>query len=159
MTLPDAGSAPPGQRWATAVLTAFGIAGVVGAWPLPFGSFTRPGAGFFPLCLAVALTLVSAVILVRSLRRPAGEARAAGPPRRGLARAGATLVALCLYAWALTSIGFGVATFLFIAFLFRAIEPQRWPLALGGAAATVMASHLLFRAWLGVRLPAGPWGF
>jgi hypothetical protein len=141
------------------VLTVFGIAGVAGAWPLPFGSFTRPGAGFFPLCLTVALALVSAAILVRSLGRPAGEARAAGPSRRGLARAGATLVALFLYAWALTALGFGAATFLFVAFLFRAIEPQRWPLVLGGAAATVLASHLLFRTWLGVRLPAGPWGF
>jgi hypothetical protein len=141
------------------VLTAFGIVAVVTAWPLPFGSITRPGAGFFPLCLAVALTVVSAAILVHSLRRAAGEARPASPSHRGRARAGATFTALFLYAWALTALGFGLATFLFIAFLFRAIEPQRWPVALGGAAATVMASHLLFRVWLGVRLPAGPWGF
>lgn len=150
---------PLGQQWAAAVLTAFGIAAIVAARPLPFGGITRPGAGFFPLCLAVGLTVVSAAILVRSLRSPDAEARAAGPSRRGLARAGATFAALFVYAWALTALGFGVATFLFLAFLFRAIEPQRWAVALGGAGATVMASHLLFRVWLGVRLPVGPWGF
>jgi Tripartite tricarboxylate transporter TctB family len=159
VTPPDAPSKPAGERWAAAGLTAFGIAGVVGASSLPFGSVTRPGAGFFPLGLAVALTLVSAGLLVRSLRASAGEATAVDLSRRGLVRAGATLAGTLVYALALPSIGFGVATFLLIVFLFRAIEPQRWPVAIGGAAVTVLASHVLFRIWLGVRLPAGPWGF
>ncbi|MGH8695604.1 MAG: tripartite tricarboxylate transporter TctB family protein, partial [Burkholderiales bacterium] len=77
----------------------------------------------------------------------------------GVVRAAATLGALLAYALALEPVGFGVATFLLIVFLFRAIEPQPWLVALGGAAATVLACHVLFRVWLGVRLPPGPWGF
>lgn len=151
---------PSAERWAAAVLTAFGLAGVVEALKLPIGSLTRPAAGFFPLGLAVALTLVAAALL---LRRPAPgppAAGAAGPEGRGRSgRAAATLLALLAYGFLLEPAGFGLATFGLIAFLFRAVEPQPWPLALGGAAATAVGTHLLFRVGLGVRLPAGPWGF
>jgi hypothetical protein len=158
VTAPDTAASTPGQRWAAAGLTAFGIAASLQARALPFGGITHPGPGFFPLCLAVALTLVSGALLLVTLRAPLAEAGAARS-RRGLVRAAATLAALFVYALALEWIGFGVGTFLLIAFLFRAIEPQPWPVALGGAATTVVVTHVLFRIWLGVRLPTGPWGF
>jgi hypothetical protein len=148
-----------GQLWAAAALTAFGIAGIVEARTLPFGGVTRPGPGLFPMCLAIALTLVAAGILASSLRGRTDGAAAGGTSRGGLARAAATLAALFVYTAALEPLGFGLSTFLLIAFLFRAIEPQRWSIALGGAVLTVVASHILFRVWLGVRLPLGPWGF
>jgi hypothetical protein len=148
------------QCWAAAVLTAFGVAAVVAAGRLPVGSVTRPGAGFFPLGLAAALTLVSAGVLLASLRdRAAGGAATRAARAGGRARAAATLAALVVHALAMETLGFGAATFLLIAFLFRAIEPRPWPVALGGAAVTVMACHVLFRTWLVVKLPGGPWGF
>jgi hypothetical protein len=161
VTSPDAPSPPRGERWAAAALTAFGIAASVEAWKLPFGGLTQPAAGFFPLCLAVALTLVAAIVLLRALRGRAGEAAvgAGVAAPGGVVRAAATLGALGVYALALEPVGFGVATLLLTIFLFRAIEPQPWPVALGGAAAAVLACHVLFRVWLGVRLPVGPWGF
>jgi hypothetical protein len=161
VTSSEAPSPSRAERWAAAALTVFGIAASVEAWKLPFGGLTQPAAGFFPLCLAVALTLVAATVLLRSLRGRAGEAgvgaRTAAPG--GVGRAAATLGALVVYALALEPVGFGVATLPLIVFLFRAIEPQPWPVALGGAAAAVLACHVLFRVWLGVRLPPGPWGF
>jgi putative tricarboxylic transport membrane protein len=144
-------------QWAAAALTAFGVAATIEALKLPFGSVTRPGAGFFPLCLAGALTMVAASLLVRSLRGCSDAAEdVASAGRWG--RATATLGALLVYALLLEKIGFAVATVLLIAFLFRVVEPQRWPIALGGALATVVVCHVLFRVWLGVRLPIGPWG-
>jgi len=153
------------ESWAALVLTLFGIAGIVGARTLPFGNVTRPGAGFFPMCLAVALTFVAAAVFVRSLGarddadRPAPHDRPAPAARARVVRAAAALAALLVYAFALEDVGFGVTTFLLIVFLFRAIEPQRWAVAVGGAIVTVIACHVLFRVWLGVRLPLGPWGF
>jgi putative tricarboxylic transport membrane protein len=147
------------QRWAAAVLTIFGVLAVQQAWRLPFGGITRPAPGFFPLCLAVGLTAVAALVWVRALRGDPGVAPTAGPTRGGLARAVATLAALLAYAVTLERVGFGVATFVLIVVLMRAIEPQRWPVALGSAVGAVLASHVLFRVWLGVRLPVGPWGF
>jgi putative tricarboxylic transport membrane protein len=147
------------QRWAAAALTIFGVVAVQQAWRLPFGTVTRPSAGFFPLCLAAALTVVAAVVWLRALRGDAEVVAARTSARGGLARAGATLATLFAYAFALEHIGFGIATLVLIVVLLRAIEPQPWPVALGGAVAAVLGSHVLFRVWLGVRLPVGPWGF
>ena len=161
------------QRWAAAALTIFGVVAVQQASRLPFGSVTRPAAGFFPLCLAIALTAVAAAVWLRALRgdfhvvaaamRSIDMGGPAGPPkpatRGGLARAAATLAALFAYAFSLEHVGFGVATFVLIVVLLRAIEPQPWPVALGGALVAVLASHVLFRVWLGVRLPVSAWGF
>jgi len=145
--------------WAAAGLTAFGIAAIVQARTLPFGTITRPAAGFFPMCLAVALTVLAAAVFVRSLRQRGETTAATAAAAGGFARGAATLAALLVYAFALDAVGFGVATFLLITFLFRAIEPQRWIVALGGALLTVVVTHVVFRIWLGVRLPIGPWGF
>ena len=147
------------DRGAAAVLTAFAIAGIVGARTLPFGGITRPGAGFFPMCLAVLLAIVAGTLLVRAMAGATTATSGPDPTRGGMARAAAALVGLLGYVVLLEHVGFGVATFLLIAFLFRAIEPQRWAVALGGAAATVLVSHVVFQVWLRVRLPIGPWGF
>jgi len=147
------------QRWTAAALTIFGAVAVQQAWRLPLGTITRPSAGFFPLCLAVALTAVAAVVWLRALRGDADVVAARTSARGGLLRAAATLATLFVYASALERIGFAVATFVLIVVLLRAIEPQPWPVVLGGAAAAVVACHVLFRVWLGVRLPVGPWGF
>ena len=154
-----ASSALRAERWAATILTVFGVAALVAARRLPFGTITQPGAGFFPVCLAAMLTLVGIALLVSALRGP-GDTTAVGfgSARAGLARAGVTLLALVGYAFLLEPVGFGLTTFVLITILFRAVEPQRWPIALGGAAATVVVAHLLFRIWLGVRLPVGPWG-
>jgi hypothetical protein len=66
---------------------------------------------------------------------------------------------LLVYALALERVGFGIATFVLITFLFRAIEPRPWPVAVSGAATAVVVCHVVFRVWLGVRLPIGPWGY
>lgn len=156
MTRPSATRA---ELWAAAALTAFGIAASIeAARTLSFGSISRPSPGFFPLCTAVALAAVAFAVLVRSIRgdRPDAATATAGTSR---IRAAATLIALLVYALVLERTGFGVATFVLIAFLFRAIEPRPWPVALGGAAAAVAVCHVVFRIWLGVRLPTGPWGF
>jgi hypothetical protein len=152
-------SASPSQVWAAAVLTAGAIAFVVDARALVFGSVTQPGPGFFPMCLAVALTFVSAGLLAQALRAGRGVPLGVPTGARPLGRVVATLLALLVYAFVLETLGFVVSTFLLIAFLFRAIEPQPWVVAMGGAAATAGVTHLVFRVWLRVQLPSGPWGF
>ena len=156
---------PPGvpsiraQRWTAAALTIFGVLAMQQAWRLPFGTVTRPSAGFFPLVLAAGLTGVAALVWLRAVRGDAHVVAARPSARVGLLRAAATLGTLFVYAFALEQIGFAVATFALIVVLLRAVEPQPWLVAIGGAVAAVLASHVLFRVWLGVRLPVGPWGF
>ena len=152
------------EVWAAATLAALGVATAVEALrTLAIGTVTRPAAGFFPLVTGAGLALIGGAVLVSTLRHPPGDSSTPDAPRAtnrtGLFRATATLAALLLYAFALERAGFGVSTVVLILFLFRVIEPQPWPVALGGAVTAAAACHVLFRVWLGVRLPPGPFGF
>jgi hypothetical protein len=145
----DAGSA--------LVVFVLAVAAAGKAWQLPLGTVTAPGAGFFPFLLAVALALVALAIAVRALRRPAPPSAGAGPP--GRLKLIAVTIALFVYVALLERLGFVTSTFLLMLVLLRAVQTYRWPAAVGGSAAAAVLAHLLFRVWLGVRLPSGPWGF
>jgi hypothetical protein len=56
-------------------------------------------------------------------------------------------------------LGFAIATAMLLALLFTVVAPGRWLLALGGSVVAAGAAWLVFRVWLQVPLPAGPWGF
>ena len=130
---------------------------------LRIGEPGHPGPGFFPFVLALALCLLSAAQLLRfawagkdaaaSAAQLPAHAAASPAGRRKLLR---TFLALVVYAFALEPAGFALATFLFLLFLYRAVEPRRWVTALGGAATATVLCYALFRL-LEVRLPVGLW--
>ena len=145
---------------AAAVLLLFGLGAVSQARALRLGSVAAPGPGFFPLVLAIAFSLVSVGLLVTAARAPAGPR--SGPPgadAAGRFRVTGTLGALAAYALVLEWLGFRLATFALLLFFFTALQRLRWPVALAAAAGTALGMDLVFRQWLGVNLPAGPWGF
>jgi putative tricarboxylic transport membrane protein len=139
---------------AAAVLLAFGLFAVIQARGLRFGSVVAPGPGFFPLCLAAALCLTSLALLVNAWREAPEGAVASGAGGRRFAMIGA-LVALLVYALVLERLGFLLATFGLLVFFFKALQRQSWLVAVGGAVATALVSHLVFKIWLGVNLPGG----
>jgi hypothetical protein len=65
------------------------------------------------------------------------------------------LIALFVYAFALKYLGFLVTTFLFMVFLLKVIDPQRWGTVFITALVTSAAAQLLFKTWLKVQLPRG----
>jgi hypothetical protein len=144
-----------------AFLVAFAVAGLVGASRLSIGTAHQPGPGFFPLVLAAVLLLTSLGLLGHALRpRPGAPLPAApGTARRRRGKAIATVGALFVYALIMETVGFTTATFLLLAFLFLVIEPRRWVIALGGSLVTAVVTWVVFKLWLGVQLPVGPWGF
>jgi putative tricarboxylic transport membrane protein len=145
---------------AAAVLLAFGLVALGQARGLRFGSIVSPGPGFFPLCLATALTLVSVGLVVRALRAPAGAvAAASGIHVSGRLKALGTLGSLVVYALVLERLGFLLATCVLLLFFFKALQRQRWLTAVGASLATSLATYLVFKVWLGVNLPAGLWSF
>ena len=140
---------------AAAVLLAFGLFAVTQARGLRFGSVVAPGPGFFPLCLAAALCLTSLALLVSAWQnelRPVAVVSAAGGRRFAVM---GTLAALLVYALVLEQLGFLLATFGLLVFFFKALQRQRWLVAVVGAVATALVSHLVFKVWLGVNLPGG----
>ena len=144
------------DRWAAGVLLGFGLAAIVEARRLPVGEPGQPGPGFFPFWLAVAFTIAALALFVLSFRARPSIAPAGEPPRwRALVL---TSLSLLGYAMALEPLGFLLATFLLMLLLFRAVEPLGWPAAVGGSLATSLLACALFKVWLQVQLPAGPWG-
>src|SRR3990172_12652274 len=61
------------------------------------------------------------------------------------------VAALVGYAYALERLGFFLTTVLVLIFLFKAIEPQRWTVAVAGAVLTALAAYRLFHLWLGAQ--------
>jgi len=148
------------QVAAAAVLLLFGLGAVSQARALRLGSVAAPGPGFFPFFLAIAVSLVSAALLVTAVRGTAGPPpHDHGADAAGRLRVAGTLGALAVYAVLLEWLGFRLATFALLLFFFAALERQRWLVALGAAAGTALLMDLVFRQWLGVNLPAGAWGF
>jgi hypothetical protein len=146
------------DRVAALVLLLAGLGGTLEAGKLTIGDPGHPGPGFFPFWLALALSAVAVVLLVR--RVPAGATPAAEPAGRlQPSKVVMALVAGGTYAAALEPLGFVLATFGFQLFLLTVVERRRWASSLAIAAATALACHLLFKVWLGVQLPAGPGGF
>ena len=143
------------DRGAAAVLLVFGLIALEEASRLRFGSLARPGPGFVPVVLAAGFSLVCAVLLV--LARPR-EDEAAPVARLGWPKIGATMTALFVYALVLESVGFVAATFALLLFFFKALERQRWLVALASSLVTALVTYLVFKVWLNVQLPAGPWG-
>jgi len=144
---------------AAAILLVFGLIAVSQARTLRLGSIVAPGPGFFPLCLAVAFSLACVGLLVIAARAPAAPAPpASGADAAGRLEAVGTVGALAAYALVLESLGFRLSTFGLLLFFFTALQRQRWLVALVAAAGTALVIDLVFRRWLGVNLPSGPWG-
>jgi hypothetical protein len=56
-------------------------------------------------------------------------------------------------------VGASLAIFSLLFFLIKIVERRSSLQALLVSAITTLILHLLFKTWLGVPLPAGPWGF
>jgi len=144
------------DRGAAAVLVVFGLLALEEARKLRFGTIARPGPGFFPVVLAAAFSLVCIALLVSAMR--ARDVEGTPGARLGWRKIVAAMAALFVYALALEPAGFVIATFALLLFFFKVIERQRWLGAIAGSLVTACVTYLVFKVWLHVQLPAGPWG-
>ena len=144
------------NRIAAVVLVAFGLVAVEEAARLRIGSIVRPGPGFFPLVLAAAFTVTCVVVAIGAFRSSGVPMTA--PASLGWAKIAVTMAALFVYAVVLERVGFVLSTFALLLFFFRGLERQRWSVALAGSIVTACVTYLVFKVWLHVQLPPGPWG-
>ena len=140
------------ERAAAAVLLAFGVYALYEATKLPFGSLRAPDAGFFPICVAAALTLFA---LIAMLSEPArADASAAARDGSGGARVTMATVGLLLYVLGLKPLGFLICTLALMLLLLRGIYQVSWRSALLAALPGVAVCYFVFTR-LGVPLPSG----
>lgn len=124
---------------------------------LPFGAAARPGAGFYPVIVAVFALVVALGATTSAFRSAPGAAAAAvdldAAARRRVVISVAALVAFCL---ALPWVGYPAAAFAFVTIVLRYLG-ARWTTALLTGALSSAASCGLFAVLLDVPLPRGPW--
>jgi putative tricarboxylic transport membrane protein len=138
---------------AAALLLFAAVAAVESLRLLPYGVVRNPGPAFFPWWTSVALAVLSAVLLLQSLR---GRAAARGADGGRWVKVAGLLAALAVYSLVLESVGYPIVTFALVLFILRVTEPTRWPVALATALLAAGGTYLVFAVWLSVPLPAGP---
>jgi hypothetical protein len=132
---------------------------LIQAMKLPLGTAAKPGAGFFPVAIAVFACVVALVAGARAFLSPqavpAEESSEAADParRRRVAGAVVALVAFCL---TLPWIGYPIAAFGFVSVVLWGLG-GRWQPALLTGALSAAGSYYLFAVLLGVPLPRWPW--
>lgn len=144
----------------TAVWFVVGLTITITSVPYGLGTLDSPGTGFLPFLSGMAITLFSSIGLVHAtLKRRMGVGWK--PMMRGLIWKKTLIVLLALFAYVLLlkPLGFSLCTALFIGFLLRAVQPQRWPVVMIGAIGAAAGAYGIFEAWLKAQLPRGPWGF
>jgi len=122
---------------------------------LSLGSWRDPGPGFVPLISGITLASLACIHFIQSTLRKKDTIRGAGQlPERWK-----TLIfiylSLLAYVFLLEPLGFLPATFLLLIILFRAAEPRRWTVVIGGSAILSFTTYMIFDVLLKSQLPKG----
>ncbi|MGK7295506.1 MAG: tripartite tricarboxylate transporter TctB family protein [Candidatus Wenzhouxiangella sp. M2_3B_020] len=141
-------------------LVVFGLYLIGSGWNYGFMRGTTPGPGLFPALTGIAVTVLSAVNLVRGL---AGrEEVRAGMPRAEVVKVVALTLCIAGVIVAAKWLGLTLATMLMIVASSLVIEPRMNRVqavkVLAVALAIPLAARWLFGSVLGVPLLTGPFG-
>jgi putative tricarboxylic transport membrane protein len=120
-----------------------------------------PGPGLLPFIGGIALVSLGIGVLVHAIREETKTKPAGGsffPEKDSLRKLFIAVFALGAFGVALEYVGFLIMAFLFMIFLLRFIEPQKWNVVLTASLLTAASSYLLFQYMLKVQLPKGVLG-
>ena len=139
------------------VLLAAGGVYLILALRLPFGAAARPGAGFYPVIVAVFAIVVALAATASALRAsPSAEPDTVELDAAARRRVVISVVALAAFCLALPWVGYPAAACAFVTVVLRYLG-ARWTAALLTGALSSAGSYVLFAVLLDVPLPRGPW--
>jgi hypothetical protein len=148
-----------GERTIGVLLILVGIVWMTESLTLTYMSEFAPGSGFLPFWLGALLVGLSLLLVFQTFgAERAGPAEDAAPPgawRKNAAIALGLVASVVAIEW----VGFALAVAAYLVFLVRGVERRPWRAALGLSLGTTASLFLIFKAWLKVPLPTGPWGF
>jgi len=122
---------------------------------LSFGNLHAPGSGFFPKLIAASLIILSVLDLARGRKN---EEVKAALSRSSALRLLVLFLGLIGYFLLFETLGFVVASFLLMFFLFLWVARQRWFMALCSAVVCIVLAYVLFEVLLKANLPKGVLG-
>jgi hypothetical protein len=127
---------------------------IYSALKLDLGTLGDPGAGFFLLFAGCGLCLTSAIIYLQAVlsKEKKREAIFSGVIWH---RPAVILVAIFSYIYFYRKLGFILVNFLLLVILFKALEPQRWSVAILFSALVTLVTWAFFTYWLECQFPAG----
>ncbi len=129
----------------------------------PFGSLKAPGPAFLPLTLGLILILLGSILFLQTITpkegSPKGTFVSLIPERAAFIRVAFSLGGMLLSAIFLEFLGFILTVFCLILFLMRAIEPQKWRVAIFYALVSALSSFIVFQVIFKTSLPRGFLGF
>jgi hypothetical protein len=128
------------------------------AMALPYGTAAKPGAGFFPILVAIFACAVGVLMTARAFLAPvpAGAPRASAPDDAERGRAVSTIVLLAAFCLLMPWVGYPLVASAFVALLLRRLGGA-WRTAAVTGAVTAAVSYYVFGVLLDVPLPRGPW--
>jgi len=121
------------------------------------GSLRRPGPGLLAFGAGAGIGLLTLAVFIRTfLSKPAVDAVR---DEKSVRRVKFFLIctSLFVYAAVISWLGFVVSTFLFVLFLLRTVQTEKWWRSLLKALLITAGNYLVFVVWLGIRLPGGFW--
>ena len=122
----------------------------VASWGFGVGSPNSPGAGFWPLVIAVVMAGLGLTLI---LHPTPNAPKADGASRWG--RFTISLGTLLFYVAALEPLGYLLATAVMLFVQFRWVESRTWRTSAAVAIAAAVITLILFRVLLKVNLPLG----
>jgi hypothetical protein len=122
---------------------------------LRVGAFRGPGPGFFPCLIALILIALSFFLIIPS---PKGKKKSPPLSFQSLQKVLVVYGALLAYFFTLEVLGFAIAGFLLMMFLFVVIDRQKIKVATVTAFIFVMLAYVLFNILLKSQLPQGVLG-
>ena len=130
-------------------------------WRMPASATFGPGPAFLPFWLGVLLAVFATILLVSAWRSQATEKdnNSIFPGKQALFAIVLVLVGLAGYILLIEVLGYLVDTLLFIVFLMKAVEREKWPLTLMVAVGTTAALFITFQFLLQITLPSNMFGF
>jgi putative tricarboxylic transport membrane protein len=138
------------------------LAGLViwGSWEMPSSATFGPGPAFLPFWLGVLLAVFATILFVSTWSRQTTEkdSEPVFPAKQALFVITLVLVGLAGYILLIEVLGYLVDTFLFIVFLMKAVEREKWPLTLMVAVGTTVVLFLTFQVLLQITLPSNMFG-
>ena len=141
-----------------------GICLCIGSIRLSLGGFSNPGPGFLPFLAGGLLGILGFALIwsnyLRGLKKDEEVTKILPKDnRKKLIIPFLTLLILFVYVLLIELLGFLFSTFIFLFFLFKLTQPQKWVIPLILSIMTVILSHLVFSVWLRCQFPKGIFRF
>jgi hypothetical protein len=125
---------------------------------MAIGRLGEPGPGFLPLIVGTLLALISIVLFINALNQTIVKQVVSKVGAKERFKIITTSLSLFLYAVILKPLGFVFVTFLLLFFLFKVIGDLGWKTSVIGPLIITLFFYFMFKVWLEVPFPMGPFG-